>query len=211
MNYLIDNPVGATATIVLAHGAGAPMDSDFMASLADELAAAGLAVVRFEFPYMAQRRVDGRKRPPNRQPVLLQSFRQVVEDLAARADLPRPLLIGGKSMGGRMATLLAVSEADPVAGVCCFGYPFHPPGKAENMAARIEHLQLVKKPVHIFQGTRDPFGKHAELAGADLGPEVTVHWLEDGDHDLKPRKASGLTQSEHIKAAAGIIASGLFT
>ncbi len=205
MNYLIDRPAEPVATLILAHGAGAPMDSDFMNQLSAEMVAAGITVVRFEFPYMALRREDGKKRPPNRQPVLLESFAQVVADVVAGEGLQRPLLIGGKSMGGRMATLLAAENTTNIDGVCCFGFPFHPPGKPEKQAQRTAHLKDLATPIHIFQGTRDPFGSRDGLNELELGAAVKLHWLEDGDHDLKPRKASGLTQNQHLKASAGLV------
>jgi predicted alpha/beta-hydrolase family hydrolase len=205
MEYLVDRPDEGIGTLILAHGAGAPMDSEFMNALTAELVAAGLVVVRFEFPYMAQRRVDGKKRPPNRQPILVDFFERVVREIAANSDFPRPLLIGGKSMGGRMASLVASGDGPSVAGVYCFGYPFHPPGKPENLAARTVHLQGIDTPVHIFQGTRDPFGKPGELSGAPLSPSVSLHWLEDGDHDLKPRQAAGSTQAQHLRTAAELV------
>lgn len=206
MDYLIDRPEKPVGTLILAHGAGAPMDSDFMNELSTSLITAGLCVVRFEFPYMQQRRVDGKKRPPNRQPVLLECFQQVVEDVVCREELPSPLLIGGKSMGGRMASLLAAEANVAIEGVCCFGFPFHPPGKPEKMAARTEHLHSIQTPVHIFQGTRDPFGKPDALSDTTYSSSVMIHWLEDGDHDLKPRVRSGLLQEQHFKHIADQLA-----
>ncbi len=200
MNYLIDRGAEdrSCGTLILAHGAGAPMDSDFMASFAQWLARAGITVVRFEFPYMAQRRVGGSKRPPDRQPLLLDCWHQVFAEISERNDLPRPLLIGGKSMGGRMASLVADElRAD---GLCCVGFPFHAPGKPEKL--RVEQFQNMITPAKIFQGTRDPFGKPCELEAVAFSPAVTVQWLEDGDHDLKPRKASGLHHDDHLHTVA---------
>ena len=205
MPYLENIPRNPGGTLIFAHGAGAPMDSDFMNSLAEALCDVGVSVIRFEFPYMAQRREDGKKRPPNRAPVLLESFQQVIADISSRENLTRPLLIGGKSMGGRIASML--SELPEVDGVCCFGYPFHPPGKPEKLAERIVHLQTSETPIRIFQGTRDPFGKPGGLAALEFSPAVQIEWLEDGDHDLKPRKASGLTQRQHLKTMAERVAA----
>ena len=204
MNYLIDQPadgVSPCGTLIFAHGAGALMDSDYMQALTAELNAAGLAVVRFEFPYMQQRREMGKKRPPDRPPVLLDCWREVYSDISQRDDLSRPLLIGGKSMGGRIASMV-VDELG-AAGLCCFGYPFHAPGKPEKM--RTKHLLATKTPTIIFQGTRDPFGKPNELASIPFSSAIQIHWLEDGDHDLKPRKLSGLLQQEHLKSVAGLV------
>ena len=206
MNYLVDYPEEATVetigTFIFAHGAGAPMDSGFMNALTRELNRVGLCVVRFEFPYMQLRRGDGRKRPPNRQPALLECFEQVVRDIHCDGACSKPLLIGGKSMGGRMASLLAVNNDVEVDGVCCFGLPFHPPGKPEKLADRIEHLLRIKTPVQIFQGTRDPFGKQAVIDPIKLSASVKIHWLESGDHDLKPGARSGLTQNQHFQYIA---------
>ena len=184
---------GPHATLLLAHGAGAPMDSDFMTAMSDALVAHGIAVARFEFPYMARRRTEGGKRPPDRQPVLLAAFAETLQRMPGRC------FIGGKSMGGRMASLLAAEGAD-VAGVVCFGYPFHPPGKLEK--TRTAHLPGLPVPMLVCQGTRDPFGTREQVEGYALGPQVSLHWLPDGDHDLKPRKASGLTHVDNIAAAA---------
>lgn len=209
MNYLIDQSdaeVTTCGTLIFAHGAGALMDSDYMETLTAELNAVGLAVVRFEFPYMQQRRETGKKRPPDRQPILLDCWRTVYEDIsrqmdAADASLVKPILMGGKSMGGRMASMV-VDELG-VAGLCCFGYPFHAPGKPEKM--RTEHLLSIETPTKIFQGTRDPFGKPEELSEIPFSNALEIHWLEDGEHDLKPRKKSGLTQLQHLKSVAAMV------
>jgi predicted alpha/beta-hydrolase family hydrolase len=184
--WLFDGPARARATVILAHGAGAPMDSPFMVAIAGGLARHGLRVARFEFPYMAASRVDGRRRPPDRQPALLDAWR------AALADHdPRRLVIGGKSMGGRMASLIA-DEAG-VAGLVCFGFPFHAPGKPA--AERIGHLARLATPTLIVQGRRDTMGNATEVPRYDLSAAITIHWIDDADHSLVPSKASGV--SEH--------------
>ncbi|UTW01719.1 alpha/beta fold hydrolase [Amphritea atlantica] len=182
------------ARILLAHGAGAPMDSLFMAQVASGLAAGGVEVIRFEFPYMQQRRIDGKKRPPDRQPKLLEYFTHLIEQFS---DTDRPLWLAGKSMGGRMASMLADHPA--VAGCFVYGYPFYPPGKQDR--PRIEHLITVTNPVHVFQGSRDSMGRKEVVEEYRLSASVTLQWLDDGDHDLKPRKISGITQDEHIADA----------
>ncbi|MFT6516137.1 MAG: putative alpha/beta-hydrolase family hydrolase, partial [Alcanivorax sp.] len=159
MDLLWNRAEQPVALLVLAHGAGAPMDSDFMNAMAEAMADQGISVVRFEFPYMARRRQEQRKFPPNRAPQLLAHFRDV---LAALPDDNLPIWIGGKSMGGRMASLLAAqADCPPIHGVVALGYPFHPPGKPEK--TRTEHLPHLAVPMLICQGERDPFGKPQEV------------------------------------------------
>ncbi len=184
--------------LVLAHGAGAPMDSPFMDNLAGLLAEQGVGVVRFEFPYMQERRENGKKRPPNKQDVLLDSWREVIEELGN----PETLYIGGKSMGGRMASLIADEQA--VAGLVCLGYPFHPQGKPEKL--RTEHLADLQTPTLIVQGTRDKLGSQEEVETYSLSSAIDVLWMEDGDHDLKPRVKFGFTHEQHLKRTAEKIA-----
>jgi predicted alpha/beta-hydrolase family hydrolase len=154
---LIDGPDDAPATVLLAHGAGAPMDSPFMASIAGGLAEKGWRVVRFEFPYMARMRETGRRQGPDRMPVLQETFRKQVR--LERGEWPeRALFIGGKSMGGRVASLLIdeLAVSGGVKGCMCLGYPFHPPGKP--LTLRTEHLASLQTPTLILQGERDTFG-----------------------------------------------------
>jgi len=186
------------ATLVLAHGAGAPMDSPFMRTLAEDLAERDLRVMRFEFPYMAKRRQDGKKRPPDRMPVVEAAFEEAVTMACGSGLQASDVVIGGKSMGGRIASLIA--DRLGVCGVVCFGYPFHPPGKPEKL--RTAHLEAIATPTLIVQGTRDPFGAPGEVAGYTLGGRVRVHWVEDGNHDLVPRKASGRTTAANWREAA---------
>jgi len=192
-DFLLDGPARATRIVVLAHGAGAPMDTPFMTAMAEGLAGEGFRVARFEFPYMAERRNSGRRKPPDREPVLLESWRAAIAALGE----PDRLVIGGKSMGGRMASLIA--DESGVAGLLCLGYPFHPPGKPEKL--RTAHLEKLKTPALIVQGTRDPFGTRDDVAGYKLAKTIRLHWAEDGDHDLKPRKASGRTHAEALAEA----------
>lgn len=193
---LIEGPKRARLTLALAHGAGAPMVSPFMDGIARAIAEAGFRVVRFEFPYMAARQRDGKRRPPDRQPVLLDCWRAVIGHFG-----PKRLAIGGKSMGGRMASLVA-DEAG-VRGLVCLGYPFHPPGKPEK--TRTAHLAGLHTPSLICQGTRDPMGGPKAVAHYPLSSEITVHWLEDGDHSLVPRKSSGRTAEENWAEAAAVV------
>jgi len=196
---LIDGPSRAR-TIALAHGAGAGVDTPFMAFFATQLADRGFRVVRFEFPYMASYRKTGKRKPPDREPALRETWLRVVELLGRKG-----LVIGGKSLGGRIASLLA-DEAE-VAGLVCLGYPFHPVGKADRL--RVEHLEAIKTPTLIVQGERDPFGNREEVGRYKLSRAVQVKWMVDGDHSFKPRKASGRTEQQNWNAALGEIATFL--
>lgn len=186
--FLCDGPCGAERTIVLAHGAGRGWDSPSLAAIAGGLAQAGHRVVRFEFPYMVRCREEGTRRPPDRQPVLLETWRAVIDELG-----PGGLVIGGKSMGGRMASLVA--DECGVAGLLCLGYPFHPPAKPEK--TRTEHLADLATATLIVQGERDRFGTPEDVAGYTLSDSIRIHWMPDGDHDLVPRKKSGRTAEEN--------------
>ena len=192
VHLLTDGPKSAKLTVALAHGAGAPMDTPFMTFFAEGLAAAGYRVARFEFPYMAARRATGAKKPPDRQPLLLETWRAVIAELGAAH-----LVIGGKSMGGRMASLIA-DEAN-VRGLLCLGYPFYGAGRKDK--PRTEHLLSLKTRTLICQGERDPMGDRVSVTALKLSKAVKVHWLPDGDHDLKPRRASGRTHDENLRDA----------
>ena len=192
IHFLSDGQDDAEAVLVLAHGAGAAMDTPFMTSIAEGISARGIRVLRFEFPYMAKRRDDGKRRPPDRQPVLLDTWRSAINSVTS----PR-VFIGGKSMGGRMASLVA-DEAG-VTGLICLGYPFHPPGKPDRL--RVEHLSGLKTPALLLQGERDPFGTREEVPGYPLSDKIQITWLPDGNHDLSPRKKSGYTTEENLAQA----------
>ena len=197
-------PLGSPfAALILAHGAGAPMDSPFMEDMARRLGACGVAVVRFEFPYMAARRLDGRRRPPDPQARLLATWRTVHAQV--RQQVTGPLAIGGKSMGGRMASVLADElGAD---ALVCLGYPFHPVGKPEK--PRVEHLAQLRTPTLILQGERDTLGSREDVAGYRLSDAIRLEWLIAADHDLKPLKRSGFTQAQHLEHCAEAIAAFL--
>ena len=191
---LRDGPPDAPLTLLLAHGAGGPMDTPFLTTFAQHLAAAGWQVARLEFPYMHARRTTGRRPGPDRPAVLLDHLRAHV----AAWPSPGRLVLGGKSMGGRIASLIA--DEVGVRGLLCLGYPFHPSGKPDQL--RTAHLAGLKTPTLILQGTRDPFGKPEEVAGYALSPQITVSWLEAGDHSLVPTRRSGHTAEEHLATAA---------
>jgi len=191
--FLIDGPARAPVTFALTHGAGAAMDTPFMTAFAEGLAGKGHRIVRFEFPYMAERRLNGKKRPPDRAAILLDTWRAVAAKIGARR-----LVVGGKSMGGRIASMLAAEREeakDPLAGIVCLGYPFHAPGKPDKL--RVDHLRGLKTPTLIVQGERDPFGKKDEVKSYRLPKSIRFHWLPDGEHSFKPRKASGHTEADN--------------
>ncbi len=191
----------ASHTVVLAHGAGAPMDSPFMNTFAEGLVERGIRSVRFEFPYMEARR-RGLRPGPNPTKVLTETWCAVINKLGSRG-----LIIGGKSMGGRIASMVA-DEAG-VSGLICLGYPFHPPGRPNKL--RISHLYRLNTPTLILQGTRDPFGTPDEVRLYELSPDISIHWLEDGDHSFKPRKVSGRSQEQVWNEALSRITQFLTT
>ncbi|MCD2181624.1 alpha/beta hydrolase family protein [Rhizobium sp. GN54] len=200
--FLFDGLDDAPITILLAHGAGAPMDSASMTAAAHALATEGLRVARFEFAYMAARRTDGARKPPPRAETLKPEYCDAVRALGASG----PLVIGGKSMGGRVASMIAddLHAAGTVAGLLCLGYPFHPPGKPETL--RTAHLTGLQTPAMICQGTRDEFGTRAEVETYPLSERIRLLWLEDGDHDLKPRKKlSGFSAADHLRTMAATV------
>lgn len=192
---LFEGPSGAP-TVVLAHGAGAAMDSPWMNVFCALLAERGIRTARFEFGYMAGRR-QGVRKPTPRADLVAGEYRDAV------AGLDGSLVIGGKSYGGRVASLVA--DELGVAGLVCLGYPFHPPERPDQL--RTAHLRDLRTPTLICQGTRDPFGGREEVEGYELAPAIGIHWLDDGDHDFTPRKAiSGRTRAQNLAEAADAVA-----
>ena len=195
--WYVDTPAQPVATIILAHGAGAGAESEFMVDMAAQLAALNINVVRFNFEYMVTIKATGKRRPPDKMLKLETCFQSVIASVKNKwPDLP--LFLGGKSMGGRVATLIL--EQSEALGAIALGYPFHPPGKPEKL--RTEHLLPLQKPLLIIQGERDTFGRREEVESYGLPAAIQTAYLADGDHSFKPRKASGLTQGEHIQSAA---------
>jgi predicted alpha/beta-hydrolase family hydrolase len=198
-NGPIDGPV-----YLFAHGAGADMNSEFMTQVAEGLAGKGIRVVRFNFPYMIKRAEDGKRRPPDRAPKLLLAYQEVIQHLDC------PVVIGGKSMGGRMSSLLLAQNALQeegdrltILGSACLGFPFHAPGK--DPKDRLDHMAELVEPLLIVQGTRDTMGTREEvleyIKEERVNLSIKMEWLEDGNHDLKPRKVSGFNHQQHIDKA----------
>lgn len=197
--FLVDGPTNAKLAILLAHGAGAPMDSPGMTSVSSAFATAGIRTARFEFGYMASRRTSVIKRPPPRAETLRSEYLTAVDVVGGSTSL----VIGGKSMGGRVASLVAdeLYSSGRITGLLCIGYPFHPIGRSDQV--RTAHLRAMRTPTLIIQGTRDPFGTPEEVSGYELSKTIEFLWLEDGDHDLKPRKAvSGFSAPDHLRTMA---------
>ncbi|MEM8690060.1 MAG: alpha/beta family hydrolase [Pseudomonadota bacterium] len=201
-DFLITEAEEPWAHLILTHGASEPMDGAFLTTIAEGLADHGVRVARFEFDYLAQRRTGGSKRPPPKMPVLEAELSQRIADYGSAG----PLFIGGKSMGGRVSSLIAdqAHGAGQIAGVLCYGYPFHPSGKPESL--RTAHLEHLSTPLLICHGTRDPLGTAEEVAGYALSDRIEIQWLEDGDHGFKPRKRSGFTLDDHMTRAIEVSA-----
>jgi uncharacterized protein len=203
MNFLKTGPTDSIASVVLAHGAGAPMDTPFMSGFAKALAEHGLRTIRFEFAYMASRRTGEGKKSPPRAETVMSEYVGVIDALKAE----RPIVIGGKSMGGRVASMIAEEQfrAKRIAGLFCLGYPFHPPGRPEQL--RTAHLKELTVPALICQGTRDPFGTREEVATYQLSRKIRIHWLEDGDHDFRAAKGSTVSARGNQHLAADAVAA----
>jgi len=201
--YLNSGPTNATARLLCAHGAGSGMDTPFMAAVVGLLAERDIATLRFEFGYMAARRQGGSRKPPPKAERLMDEYRAAVTEVPKGA----PLLIGGKSMGGRVASLVAdqLYDLGRIAGLICLGYPFHPPNKPDQL--RTAHLVDLRCPALIVQGDRDPFGTRTEVEAMQLSRAIRVHCAGDGDHDLGPRGNSGFTRKGNLAAAADAIAA----
>jgi hypothetical protein len=197
-DLLFDGPEDAGTTVVLTHGAGAPMNAPFMNTIASGLAEAGVRVVRFEFPYMRARRETKRRTgAPDREPILRNAWKEIVERLGGGERL----VIGGKSLGGRIASMVA--DEVGARGLICLGYPFHPPGRPDRL--RTKHLETLTTPALIVQGTRDPFGTPADVAEYQLSRSIRIKWVEDGDHSFKPRAASGQTEAQNLADAIAAV------
>lgn len=201
MSRLLSNGPEDAATLVLAHGSGAPMDSVFMNEFSRLAGEQSIRVIRFEFAYMAGRRITGKKPPPPKAEKLMDEFLAIIGEFD-----DGPVFIGGKSLGGRVASMIAQKCFDEkkIAGLVCLGYPFHPPGKPENL--RTAHFTNFSCPTLICQGENDPFGKRVEIEGYELPEALQFHWAAFGNHDLSPPKRSGLTAQDNWSDAARAVA-----
>lgn len=197
---LINGASDAPNRVLLAHGAGAGMEHAVMASLAVGLADEQIQVVRFEFPFMQKTRLDGKRRPPDRAPALLACWREMAVEFAH----PR-LFLAGKSLGGRMASLMVddlVINKEPEQlspmGLIMLGFPFVPPNKPEQF--RGEHLANLRTPALLVQGERDAFGNRAAVESYALSSQIDTLWVRDGCHSFSPRKKSGTTLDNNLTA-----------
>lgn len=189
----------AKALFIFAHGAGADKNHPFMDNFSSLLNEQNISVIRFNFPYMDKRLVDGKKYPPNRMPILENCYESLLADYLVSKPLEIPVFIGGKSMGGRVAATLSKQQFKQVKGVVCIGYPFHPQKNPENL--RLTPLQETTLPILILQGDRDALGNKEEIENYTISSLCELYYFEDGDHDLKPRVKSGFTHIQHIKTA----------
>jgi hypothetical protein len=194
--YAASGPAGCT--LILAHGAGAPQTHPWMVGAAQGLARRGVTVVTFNFPY-----TEARRKLPDRAPVLEQCWLDVLDEVRRREPSGTRLFIGGKSMGGRMASHVAAQHADragDIAGLVLLGYPLHPPGRPQQR--RDAHLPLIACPTLVAQGARDGFGTPADIrvAFAALGPRLTLIEVEDGDHSFAVPRASGRRTAEVLES-----------
>jgi predicted alpha/beta-hydrolase family hydrolase len=201
----------AASHLLFAHGAGAGMDSAFLVRLAKLLADAGLCVHRFEFAYMAARREGGSRRPPPRAEKLSGEYEAAVAQVAKSLDKGQRLFIGGKSMGGRVASLVADAlwTNRTIAGLVCVGYPFHPVGQPAKL--RTAHLQPLKCPALIVQGTRDPFGTRDEVEPTfrALPTRVDFEFVDGGDHGFAVPRSRGLSEADVLESVCERVAGWL--
>jgi len=200
------------AALILGHGAGAGQQSTFMVDFARALSTLGLDVITFNFPYTEQHR-----RIPDRGPVLEACYRSVIETMRTKvASAARSLFIGGKSMGGRIATQVAAADpALPLSGLVLLGYPLHPPGRPTQRRDR--HLPAIGRPILFVQGERDAFGTPAQLQPIvdSLRPSPTLRVVDGGDHSFKlsrkdPAAQAGVfanIQQDIVSWVQGVVSS----
>lgn len=188
--------------VLLAHGAGIPMNAPFMTHFAKGLADQGFRAVRFEFAFMRQMRETGQRVPPGAPQEMMREMAAIVNHLGG----PENVIIGGKSLGGRVAMGLAAGMAKagrPVKGLFCLGFPFHPPEQPENIQAAI--FDNISQPVLLLQGSADPLGSRQEVEAHGMPEHVSLHWLEDGDHDFGTGDGSTRTKQQNWDEAAAAL------
>jgi uncharacterized protein len=208
MTYIFENgPENADHRIIIAHGAGAGITFPFLDAIAALLGERGIAVTRFEFAYMAARRDGAKKQPPPKAEVLTNEYVAMIDAVSERMPVVQKLFISGKSLGGRIASMIAEDrfKTGRISGLVCLGYPFHAPTTPDKM--RIAHLEAMTCPALIVQGVRDPFGRQPEVTALTLSPAIDFHWIGDGDHDFGPRGASGFTRKGNLIDAADAVAA----
>ncbi len=201
VSVAFDGSKSAATTVVLAHGAGGSLRSEFMEVIASGLAAKGAHVCRFNFPYM-----EAGKKRPDTQAVLEASFGEVIEELSG--EIGDHLVLGGKSLGGRIASHVAADRPD-VDALVFLGYPLHPPGRPDRI--RDAHLKDLSIPMLFVEGTRDPFCplETLERVRRKLNAPTEVAVIDDGDHSLKVRKSSGRSTQEAWQEAIAAVSGWL--
>lgn len=215
-DFILQGPHSDTL-VIFAHGAGANMHHEFMVNMSEKLVNAGFQVYRFNFLYMQANMQDGKRRPPDRAPKLLNHFEQVLLDVADKIKQglinPKRIVVMGKSMGGRMSAILTSAEhvflsaqaKDVAANICavvCLGYPFVPLKGGEP---RLSPIQTNPLPILIVQGERDKFGGREQVPSWSLSENTSICWIGDGDHSLQPRKSSGYTLEGNLQQACDSI------
>jgi hypothetical protein len=205
IEVLTRGPANAPVGLIFAHGAGAPMTSPFLEALSTHIAGRGIAISRFEFAYMCVRR-QGKRRPPPKAELLIGEFIDAVEQIRTSQAKQRPLVIGGKSMGGRVASMVAedLYNEGKIAGLAVAGYPFHPPGRPQT--PRVAHLAAMTCPGLIVQGDRDPFGRPEEISGYALPNPLSVTFVPGGDHDMRTPRGHYPSSKQALMIAAEAIA-----
>jgi uncharacterized protein len=210
MTFSLENgPENASHRLIMAHGAGAGITFPFLEQISECIADHNIAITRFEFAYMAARRDGGKMRPPPKLEILSTEYAAMIAAVTERGPKNQKLFISGKSLGGRVASMIAGEhfKAGKIAGLVCLGYPFHPPKQPDKL--RTAHLESLRCPTLIVQGTRDPFGSRVEIEAMKLSPKIQFHWIGDGDHDFGPRGNSGFTRKGNLADAANAVAAFL--
>lgn len=215
MPYILFNRAGTESTgterdhVLLAHGAGSGIETPFFETLVPPIVETGISVTRFEFQYMSEQRTSGQRRPPPRVHHMIHEYETMIETVSSETRAGQRLIIGGKSLGGRVASLVAESayRQERISGLICLGYPFHPPNKPQTL--RTAHLETLTCPTLIVQGERDPFGPKSEVENMTLPPAISVAWIADGNHDFTPRAKSGYTHTGNLLSAARAVAAFL--